>query len=265
MGKDFVSRLKATEQVIDNAETWPSVAFSNIVHRARILLMSRSDAELNAIAVDIREIIEEYDPLIDEASCEIWEKYEDSAPTRHSIPQSLRFCVGNVSLEERRVIANPKWSEYFAVLALDGFSAFIESVVGQADIFDELLDDDISCHLACLLSYGDAHEAITMAESLDEDARLSSEIGQLLKAKMVKKTSDQNKKNAKSKHKKTKALLRKLVFFYQNGEFKSMKAAVLAFIAATPGDEYNHLAPTNLERTLYNGLSDVLNGKRQLE
>lgn len=265
MRNDFDSRLKICEDLIYKAETWASVALSNILHRARILLLSRSESELNAIAVDIREIIEEHDSLIDEASCEIWEKYEKRAPTRHSIPQMLRFCVGSVSLEERSVVDSPKWIEYFAVLALDSFIVFIESLNKNTESQDLLFDDVFHCDISCLMSYSDAHEAITMAESLDEDEQLSSEIGQLLKAKIVEKTKKQTQTAAQHKHKKTNDLLKELVDYYQKGNFKSMKAAVQAFLKETSEKKYNHLVPTNRERTLYNGLSDVLNGKRSID
>jgi hypothetical protein len=254
MKNDFVSRLTVTEDLISKADTTVSVVLSNILHRARILLMSRNETELNAIAIDIRDIIKEYERLIDKAACEVWENYEDIAPTRHSIPQLLRFCVGSVTLDERSVIDNPKWAEYFAVLALDSFNTFVESIKKGTKNYDVILDDGISCHLSCLVHYSDAHEAITMAESVDGDEKLSSEISQLLKTTITEKTRKQTRNAAQCKHTKTKELHNELLNYFQNGKFKSKKAAVRDFIDITPKYKYDHLAPTNLERTLYEGL-----------
>ncbi|MCU7839177.1 MAG: hypothetical protein KZQ94_07340 [Candidatus Thiodiazotropha sp. (ex Troendleina suluensis)] len=267
MQSDFISMLDDVEKLIkdENLDMGVSIIFSNLINRSRILLSSRSKSEISAIADDIERILTEFMPLAEDAACEIWDRYDDIAPTRFSAPQMLRFCVGNISLHERDVVSNPEWSEYFAVLALDHFTSFVNYAKGHASIFKDENKVIFSCNLPGIMRVGDAHEAITMAESLDEKARLSSEIGQLLKEKIFKKTSKQNKNAAQQKHKKTKTLLRRLEEFYKTGDFKSMKAAVQAFLDTTPESEYNHLAPTNRERTLCNGLSDVLKGKRKLD
>ncbi|MBT3047255.1 MAG: hypothetical protein KME53_09875 [Candidatus Thiodiazotropha sp. (ex Clathrolucina costata)] len=265
MKKDFGKRLKEVEKIVNKMGIGSSIIFDNILNRSRILLSSRSDSDVNAIAGDIEQILDEYYQLIEDAFSEIWEKYGEVAPTRFSTPQLLRFCVGSIPIEERGVVKDPEWSEYFAVFALDHLARFLDEIKERADIFDDIYEGDYSCDLSCMLIFSDIQEALTMAESLDEGARLSSEISQLLKAKMSKKTSQQNKSAARRKHKKTNDLLRKLVPFYQNGDFKSMKEAVQAFLVDRPEIEYNHLVPTNRERTLYNGLSDVLNGRRELD
>lgn len=267
MKSDLNNKLDNAEKLIkdEKLDIGVFVVFSNVINRSRILLSSRNTSEICAIAEDIDKILNEYMTLAEDAACEIWDRYDDMAPTRYSAPQILRFCVGNISLVERGAVSNPEWSEYFAVLALDQFTSFIEYAKEHASIFKDETHINFSCNLPSIMRVSDAHEALTMAESLDEKARLSSEIGQLLKEKLMKKTREQTKNAAQHKHKKTNDLLKDLLVFYQNGEFKSMKAAVEAFIEVTPDEEYKHLVSTNRERTLYNGLSNVLKGKRILD
>ncbi|MCG7869355.1 MAG: hypothetical protein JAY74_23655 [Candidatus Thiodiazotropha taylori] len=270
MEEDFITRLDAAEEYFGSQGSEdPTVAiqillFVNLIRRARILLSNRTNNELNAIDAYVNSIIEECGPLIDEAACEIWDRYDNEAPTRYTISNMLRFCVGNYPLEKRSPVKNITWSECFAVHALSTFARFVEDLKEQVADIQNIGDEKISCHMSCLMSYGDAQEAISIAESLDEEARLSAEIGQLFKEKLMVKVREQTKNAAQHKHKNTNLLLKKLIVFYEQGDFKSKKAAVQAFLSSIPEDEYSHLVPTNRERTLYVGLLDVLNGNRKL-
>lgn len=268
--KDFSSRLDAAEEYFGNQDSEDTAViahillFVNLIRRAKILLSNRTKNEMNAIDIYVNDIINECNPLIDEAACEIWDRYDDVAPTRYTFTHMLRFCVGNYPLEKRSPIKNITWTECFAVHALSTFISFVMDLKEQEANVQNIGNLHMSCHLNCLTSYGDAHEAISIAETLDEEARLSAEIGRLFKEKMKVKVREQTKSAAQHKHKSTNLLLKKLIVFYKQGDFKSKKAAVQAFLNSIPEDEYSHLVPTNRERTLYIGLLDVLNGNRKL-
>ncbi|MCG8054654.1 MAG: hypothetical protein JAY94_03125 [Candidatus Thiodiazotropha endolucinida] len=89
--EDFTSRLDAAEKYFGNQDSEdPAVIayillFVNLIRRAKILLSNRTKNELNAIDTYVIDITNECNPLIDEATCEIWDRYDDVAPTRSSV------------------------------------------------------------------------------------------------------------------------------------------------------------------------------------
>jgi hypothetical protein len=155
------------------------------------------------------------------------------------------------------------WEEYFAVLSLGIINDAAEEVHYRRhrwkDNF-ELDDGQRNVTTAIVAHYTiSAMEAVCLADCLRRLRASKNE----LEAEHKQQTSLKAQRAAIQKNASTNSLLVELKTFYEKGQFKSMRAAVLSFIEKNPTERFKHLAPTNRMRTLSEGLSQLLRNKRR--
>lgn len=236
----------------------------DLVRRCKVILNNRTPAEIDQIALDANNIVNEHRETIDEIVNDIWDKAENPI-TRFSIPRLLWICTDIVDLQHRITVKNPTWSEYLATASLQQFKRFRDSIEKNSSFDTPDIITREGWPLVVAENFADAIEAVTLAEFLATDQDSLSLIKTELKSKLERAQSDQRRSAAKKRHDPTSALLRDLAQFYDQGNFKSYRDAVIQFLDQIPEDRYRHLAPTNRLRTLAEGLSAIKRGKRMIE
>ncbi|MES9933552.1 MAG: hypothetical protein ABW162_12130 [Candidatus Sedimenticola sp. PURPLELP] len=259
----FFDELQAIESAAKYFPAWAWDGYYDVVRRCNMILKDKTPPEIDEIALDVREILDENIDLIDDIVNDIWSKGEESI-TRFSIPRMLWLCVDIIDLETRESIGTPAWNEYFAVLALKRFMNFAEAVKRSSPETSQGSSKKQQWFFGSGIALADAVEAVTLAESLSTNPDSISQIKEELKAKLLQKQTERVRRAAVVRHEGTNTLLRDLVAFYDQGDFRSYRQAVVEFLEKTPEGRYKHLVPTNRLRTLAEGLSQVKRGKRTL-
>ncbi len=232
----------------------------DILDKIKMGLNDRSIDELNLFAKGIEWMLkDELEFLINYAK-KIGAAHfidEDYNPSK---PQLLLTCFPSIDVSDQSQIKNPSWSEYFSVLALMLIKDAIESVATSTDQSmvhePQILESTATAVL-------DALQAIMMSIDLRNvmtyAADHSKEVNEL-----EAKHAESKRKGANARHNDTHVLLDELVDFYNGGGYTNYSSTVQDFLEQTPEAKYNHLVPTNRVRTLTEGLSKIIRGKRTL-
>jgi len=240
--------------------TWD--AHADVLRRAQLVLGDRTEEAIDAISAYCAKLLAEHLDDIEEVTTEVWSAEGDLAPTRFSGVRALYIARDLVPLAPPQEIADITWADLFATMALRQFTNFLERLQRQYDTPER---ERQSVPVQILIPYGDAVEAISLAEILATDATHDSLIKAALKARFVQKQREQTQAASANRHTATTQLLRDLVAFFDNGDFDSYRQATAEFLEQTPAERFKHLAPTNRLRTLAEGLSAVKRGKRTLD
>lgn len=172
---------------------------------------------------------------------------------------ALRLCIGQYDLSGYSPLADLKWSELFAVLALglidraNNDEAYYER--GKKVSSNDYYDYRVIAHVTPWLIQ--AMDAVTTAEGLFRFEALSDGIA----VRVKKQISLKNKRAGILRHAQTAQAVLALHDFYRKGKFKSLRDCVHLFIEKYP-KLVEHLAPTNRLRTLANRLSTLTKSSR---
>lgn len=235
-----------------------SVQLRNITDRARKILAHRTREEILK-AAKILDGIARMDS--NEAQLEelIYLAEREEAGDEIEIPTTpakvLAYYIEKTGLSDNSGFPNAEVEEYFAALAL--------AIVGQAhqEVVSADRQDPESSDEGCYFSVGccavEAMEAVAFAESLIMSKR--AEKAAIEREK--KKRSYVARRAGEARHEDTKKLLKRLHKFYIENGYTQYSKAVEDFLKEAPEELYKHLAPTNRERTLREGLSRIIRGK----
>jgi len=237
------------------------VEFQRITQRARHLLKQHSQDDVEC-ALDLVGWLIAHEDIVAEQFNQLAEGSTNATRQYSAEVESLLIARRLVSLDNQTLLPGATWPELFAALAL-GFVAMaserfhVLSEVKTLPRGDYVYSDTLGYFAI------EAMEAVGVAESLHDLASYSADIEHRKNIEREK-ISLQKQDAAFERHRKTTQLLRELRAFYEAGSFKTYANAVQAFLATIPQERVHHLVPTNRQRTLTEGLSAVLRGKRQL-
>lgn len=242
---------------------------TNIVFRARQLLKVRTREQLDYALATLNWMLTQINissgntivnMLIEldkrEAAGEEIGEDDFTLPTEVN---TLNLCMETFDIEGQELLPNAKWHEYFAILAIGKIDLAFENKaeLSTGDSTDEQL----------LLTTGslliEAMEAVRSAEVIKETEAKHAGLKEEVK-ELKEKVSLRNKTAAIKRHEKTSQLFLELVAFYDAGDYKTYTEATQKFLETIPEKRIEHLAPTNLFRTLCEGLSAIKRGKRDV-
>lgn len=234
---------------------------NDIVHRARGLLRERSIAELKRITKGINWIINHElitEKLLTDIGIEA-ENEENGIETNYkgntfTSIYKLRYYQQTFTLPDTR-IQNLQWHEIYATLALTLIDRAIDDekyYESWQDVNEWLHDYRILSHSATWLI--EAMEAITTAEGLQRTQDSINDEKQKIRIR--------NTAAAIQRHASTNEAIIDLEKLYATGSYKSMRNAAQIFCENYP-EKVKHLAHYNRVRTLTDGLSAYLKGKRR--
>lgn len=231
--------------------------FCEISDRAREILKNRSREEIFHAATLLDQIVCNSQERAWDVLEEVAEDGIDLPPTNPA--QELAYFLNDRPLESVENLDDFKVEELYAVLAL----AVIGSSYEEQKYQESQGATATGSHIWLNLGYYaiQAMEAVAYAEMKLMQRLTKDEVGSLLR----KKQREKSQQAAQQKNKPVNDLLKKLVALYQKGGFKTYSAAVEEFIRVVPEQELRVLAPTNMRRTLREGLSGVVRGKRVLD
>ncbi|HEY3300780.1 MAG TPA: hypothetical protein VGJ90_08420 [Methylophilaceae bacterium] len=241
----------------------------DIVSRARRLLLDRSVEEI----VDIAKIInwiEAQDTVKDGILSEMFleAEYLESQPSYIDddqmpieVQRDMALSINALRLYEDKFILpdtdinDLQWFEIYATLAL----GLIDTASDDEQYYGSWNDKEEWVHDWRILDHVstwiiEAMEAITYAEGL-RSVDLT-----LIESKS--KVSKRNAKAAIQRHSKTNEAIKKLADMYKCGNYKSYRNAAQIYCDKNPS-MVEHLAHHNMIRTLSDGLSEYLKGRRR--
>lgn len=236
----------------------------HILNRARVLLKHRSSQEIGEILAFINWItdLEEIrnfalDRLILEAEAD---ENETEPPDYIGDYNTLSFQICLYKNKYRKTndsIQHMEWHEVFAALAIGLLNEGIDDEKYLAkkwrnDKREWLNEFRVLDHVSTWIV--EATEAVTIAEGL---AQLNNQLSESQNA-----ISKRNTKAAIERHKKTNIAILEIAKLFVNGNHKSMRNLVQIY-CENNSDKIRHLAPYNRIRTLTDGLSNHLKGKRR--
>lgn len=256
---DDLTRLLPVKK---NFPSFATASFFDVARRANQILGDYDEDDIDAILTYTNQLVDQHGDEIANVVCEIWDADGEFAPTHFSRVRLLYIAREFVELSPPEGLEAVSWADLFAVMAMQQFQYFLEACQHYVNA-GKPRDNTIPVTL--IRPYSSAIEAITLAETLATATDFDSLLRSQLEAHFSVKRQDQARSASLSRHAKTNELLRELVAFYKSGDFSSYSEAVHQFLEATPEDRYRHLAPTNRERTLSQGLSAVIRGKRVVD
>jgi hypothetical protein len=158
-------------------------------------------------------------------------------------------------LKTTDTIPNMEWHEVFATLAI----TLLDQALDDEAYYGQWKDHNDWLHEYRILNHAstwivEAIEAVTIAEGLlNYKSSIKEE-----KAKL----SARNTKAAIQKHKKTNDTILEMEKMYLSGNYKSIRNIAQIYSENNPS-KVKHLAPYNMLRTLAEGLSNHIKGKRR--
>ena len=234
---------------------------NDIAYRARVILKNRSEEDINNIASAMNWIIDHksvQDKIFDDLEAEAENINNGTKPeyTGNIFTSifALRHYQKNSTLPDIN-IQNLQWHEIYATLALTLLDLAIddEKYYTSWHVSDEWLHDwRILSHTTTWLI--ESMEAITLAEGLLSTETVADSAKNKLRANTT--------YAAIQRHAKTNNAILALYELYQTGKYKSMRNAAQIFCENFP-EKVTHLAHYNKIRTLSDGLSAHLKGKRR--
>ncbi|MEW8219310.1 MAG: hypothetical protein AB2770_13195 [Candidatus Thiodiazotropha taylori] len=236
---------------------WPG-----ILDRARAIVEKRNKTQILAAAkvidgfiadagreLEFKELEEAI--LAEESGQASFDDDSSSSPTR-----SLAYFIEKYELKPEKRFPAAQLEEYFAVLALGiAAEAYDEQEVIKANTADDLIEK--KCWFAIGHYTVEAMEALAYAESLIMSKRAKQAAIQRIKEKQKEASS----KGGNKSQQKTRAVVRKLVLFYEENGYTKYAPAVRDFLEIVPHQYIAHLAPTNVELTLKRALSKYYLGR----
>lgn len=243
--------------------------FDVIAARARRILSHRTATQVQA-AAELTSWLLGQDWIAAEALEALANEFDalerGESPIRFgddSEAQLLRRCTQRVSLDELDNLPGITWEELFAALALLAIADAAEWVAHYRN--NRNIPEGDWIYLKTCGPYAvEAMEALCWAEHFAEVDNLKQEVAQAMETAHRKKLSLRSQRANIARHQKTNAVLRDLLHYYREGNYKSIAKAVSEFLKRYPPEKVKHLAPTNRERTLREGLSAAIKGKREL-
>ncbi len=234
----------------------------HILRRARKILKNRSRVEIEEILAFINWITYQED-IRDFALNRMLQEIEAAENGQEELEyigddSTINFQINlykKLHSETANTISNMEWHEVFATLAI----ALLAQAIDDEAYYGKWKDHNEWLHDWRILNNAstwivEAIEAITIAEGLliQKDSIKDS------KAEI----SARNTKAAIQKHKKTNDAILELEKIHSSGKYKSMRHAVQVYCENYP-EKVKHLAPYNRIRTLSEGLSAHLKGRRR--
>lgn len=247
-----------------SAPTTLSQYGDHILKRARALLKRRSSQEIGEILAFINWItdLEEIRNFaLDRLLLEVEADENDTEPPAYIGDYSTTSFKINLYKSKygntNDSIENMNWHEVYATLAIALLNEGLDDEIyfdqeWLADKGEWIHDWRILDHVSTWII--EATEAIAIAEGLyNLNNQLSTSQNAL---------SKRNFKAAIEKHRKTNSAILEIEKLMSSGKHKSMRNLVHIFCENNP-DKVKHLAPYNRVRTLTEGLSNHLKGKRR--
>ena len=235
----------------------------HILIKARILLKKRNTHEINEILAFINWITDQEEikrfalnrAIPDTGENQGITEFPEYLSDESTFSFQINLYKKNLT-NTAETITQMEWYEVFATLAIA--------------ILNEALDDEVYLNRQWKNNRGwdhefrlldhiapwmiEATEAICIAESL----RIERESNNISKQII----SKRNFAAAIKKHKKTNDIILEIERMLSTGNYKSMRNAVQIYCENNP-EKVTHLAPYNRIRTLSDGLSAHLNGRRR--
>jgi hypothetical protein len=235
------------------------VRFGDVARRARRLLKGRSDDEIRSALNPVAQMLRQGDSLLQERAIEML----DSGKTEvfyNSDAKALERYASRVGSLPEDGLPQGKWDEYLAVLALMHVGEAVNTLrfpcpstsrdaVGEAEWADYLkgILEDLA---------REAIDAVGRAEALSTQRRAEE--------KQRAQRTRQAREAGRARHARTTQLIAEAVAFYREGNFKTVDSAVWSVLAQLPPKRTEKLSQNNLPKTLREGISAVLRGKRKL-
>jgi hypothetical protein len=255
-----IINFSAFDPVNGEPPAYNGVYFDKTVARARRILANRSRQDILSIGNLLSWIFKHkrfgeasLSALLKEA--EALDNGSDSSPLNNfseadNLKQSRQF----INLDKQSFVNNASWPEIYAT-----FSLLLTAEA--AEWVDEYEQKNIPIENAIYPS--------TMASYLTEAIELVDWAEHEIEICNLDKIASDKRKNiaktgAKKRHGPTNELLRELVEFYKKNRYTTYAATTQAFIESLPPDRNLPLVPTNMYRTLKEGLSEVIRGKRNI-
>lgn len=235
-----------------------NINIRNITRRARKILTHRTREEIYKAAKILDEIAH-MDSDEDQLEELIYLAKREEAGEEIEVPTTpakiLAYYIEKTGLTENPEFPNAKPEEYFAALALASVGKAHQRVLDDKESNTDTFEGGIYFSVGhCAV---EAMEAVAFAESLIMSKR--AEKAAIEREK--KKRSSVAKRAGEARHEDTKKLLKRLHKFYIENGYTQYSKAVEDFLKEAPEELYRHLAPTNRERTLREGLSRIIRGK----
>lgn len=232
--------------------------FPDIMDRAREILKHRTQKEIFAAGKILDQIL-----LVDSEESQLHklehlfddvDENGDIILPPSSPARELAYYIEKTGIENDPKFPSASIEEYFSVLTL--------AIVGEAYQEQEAIKKtDYQVDKKCWFAMGhyavEAMEAVAYGESLIMARRAEAAVV----TREQEKRSSIAKQAGEAKYDKTRALLKSLHKFHLDNGYTKYSQAVHDFLSQTPEADYRHLAPTNRERTLREGLSRIIKGK----
>jgi hypothetical protein len=231
--KNSVPSLALPEGVFS---PWIADEVRGLFNRVRLLLRNRHGREIRAAEEGLHAIFAEEISELEEDAFEDAERgeAEGRAWVRHSHPRLLKVRINQIDIRGQRDFPAARWSEYFAILALERLSSAIEAA---KDDFEATGDASAAAQAKRLgnsfFQYLDCQEALTIGEMLatEDDARAQAredgkrELRSLNAMRAIRKRREPLTE-----------LKRDLIRFYLDREDKRVAPTVRAFRKTVPDE-----------------------------
>lgn len=238
---------------------------ADIIVRARSLVAHRTEKEVDDILNLINWILAQQPTKAeaDKRLDELFNQYEED-----SEKLSLYKNINSIAYEVKAFKAiNPipnydglsliSWCEIFAILSLSILDIAHEEEIhykswAKDDVHDWLYEWRIHTHVSDWLM--EAMDAVATAESYKNIEEFQGDIKKIISSK--------NSTAAIMRHAKTNVAILEIATMFNSGKAKSMRNSVQIYCENNP-EKVKHLAHYNRIRTLTDGLSNHLKGRRR--